>query len=349
MPAALIGSAGRDAWIVFLVYTAAEFVSLAMILLAYRAAPDKDFYQLLEEGIGKTAAVITVIFFAAYQMCAVLLVLSDMRIFLTRSLFENTEWAFLAFPLVIAAGFAALKGLKNIGRAALLLTPVILGALLFVLVTMFFNNDPAGALPVLGDGTGAVFKGIKLYPVFIESFTVTAAILGNVKKGRWLFRGSLIAAGFASALGFILIFILSINYGGVKNLIGFGTPADALTQFSPFTQGFGRINAVAFTFMLPAAFISLTLGLYACAKLLACAFKAEKIEFWILLALTVTAYVLTAVLFKNEEEVYYFMSGWLRIPALVFKFGIPLLIMLLGLKSNMAEKRKKRAEGDENA
>lgn len=318
LPSLLAAEIGRNAYWAMLTYLAVDFFVLLLVVYAVKRA-ECGFYELLVKTVGKLVTRIVLGLSVAFLLFKMTLILGEVRVFFSESVFEDFGWALYILPLLALMCYAACKNIRFLGRTAELAVPfiVISMALLFYLTAG--KVDYSNLLPLWRDGGGSVMK----YTVWMGDYSVLVVLIGKVAKGkapatRWLVGG---AIGALAVETFTVM--ICAAYGNLTHLIEYGHNLGAMAQHSG-TQNFGRLDLLVFTVWVSSVVVKLMLYMYAVSRHTAFVTTVQKPLLWAIAA-AVVVYVLNIFCFPTIGALYGAAAGWVRILAAVEQFLLPLL------------------------
>lgn len=321
LPSLLAAEIGRNAYWGMLAYIAIDFAVLVLVAFAIRRVKC-GFYQLLERTLGRIVSRIVVALSVAFLLFKLTLILGEVRIFFSESVFEDFGWALYILPLLALMAYAGAKSLRFLGRTAEIVVPFILVSMVLLFILTAGKVDYSNLLPVLKDGGGDWTK----FSVWLGDYSVMVVFIGKVDKGkapktRWLLGG---AIGALAVEAFTVM--ICAAYGNLSHLLEYGHNLGAMAQHSG-TQNFGRLDLLVFTVWVAAVIVKLMLYMYAVSRHTAFVTTVQKPLLWALSAAAVV-YVLAVFVLPTVGALYGAAAGWVRYLALVEQFALPVLTLV---------------------
>ena len=126
LPALILRTVGKDGYLVMLFYIALEFISLTLLILIAVRNPDKTLFEILRECLGRVVSCIVVAFIAIFALLRCVLMISELKMFFTMTMYEQMNWTIMLLPLVALLIAFSFRPLRSTGRVSELLLPIIL-------------------------------------------------------------------------------------------------------------------------------------------------------------------------------------------------------------------------------
>lgn len=302
-PPLIMRSAGRDSYLTVAIYVVLEALSLFIILKTLHRNPDKTFFQILHDGMGKVFSRIIIGFFAAYALLKTLLTVSEFHLFFSNVVLDEFSWELMVIPLLAILFFGAGKTLKTLGRAGEILFPIVLLCILVITALLTRSMDFEKLLPFLEDGILPVLKGVEKYPLWFLDMPFLLIVLGNVKLSKHTKLLSLAAFGIAAFILIVMPLFLYATHANMTHLANYGHNASRMTQFGLGTQQFGRFDVILFCIWLFSTLLYVTLVFYILLHCVLTLFSVKKHPWAVRLGLIVAIYFISVFLFNTNDRV----------------------------------------------
>ena len=184
LPALMLKVSGRDSIVVMAFYLVIELVNVVFLTLTLKRNPDKTFYEILSSALGKIVAKIIVTYFTLFLLLKLLLMLSELKVFFSSSVYERISWDIMIIPiLVLCVGFST-KPLTSLGRVAELFSPLILISTVILSLLLSAKVPIQNIFPLFDNGIKSVVDGALTFPVWFGDVSLLLVCLGNVKLSK---------------------------------------------------------------------------------------------------------------------------------------------------------------------
>ena len=340
LPALLVKVSGRESIVVVAFYLVIEMVCLLFLLLTLSRNPDKTVYQILEESVGKIISKIIIVYFSGVLLLKLLLMLSEVKVFFSVSIYERISWGIMIIPLLaLCVGFST-KPLTAIGRSAQIFMPLIVVSTIILSLLLSSNVPVLNILPLFSKGMKSTVDGIKTFTVWFGDVSLLLICLGKVKIGKKFVLKAMISRLLSTVFVLAFSLIMFATYADITDLIDYGHNVSSMTQYSLGSHDYGRFDYIIYCFWMLAVVVKIILNFYALSQNVR--YVSEKSSKIIIpLIIFALVYVLTTFVFNNENSVYQIATGIARIVFLPAEFLLPFLVFLLAIiKYKRAEERR---------
>ena len=340
LPALLLKVSGRESIVVVTFYLIVEVVCLLFLLLTLSRNPDKTLYQILEETLGKIISKIIIVYFSGLLLLKLLLMLSEVKVFFSVSIYERISWEIMIIPLLaLCVGFAT-KPLTTIGRSAQIFMPLIVVSTIILSLLLSSNVPLFNILPLFSNGAQSTIEGIKTFPVWFGDVSLLLVCLGNVKTGKKFVLKAVATRVFSAVFVLAFSLIMFSTYADITDLIDYGHNVSSMTQYSLGSHDYGRFDYIIYCFWMLAVIVKIILNFYVLSQNFRYVSQKSS-QFIIPLIVFVVVYALTTFVLNNENSVYQMATGIARIVFLPAEFLFPIFVFLLALvKYKRAEENK---------
>lgn len=337
-PTLVLKIAGHNGYLVIAMTLLMEFVILLMILYIFKLFPDMTFYEILEQSIGRVIAKIIISVFCLYQIIKICLAVNEIKLFFTISATVNISWPISVIPLVFLFAYCALKTIRSIGRFSEFLCPYILISMILLMVMFVGNIDFENLLPFMNIGADKFFKGIYHFPIWYADFSILFIFMGKIKQSKFFVGASLISFTISAFLVIFFSCILFSSYNNIPELLDFGHNISNLSLFST-SHTYGRFDLLIFTIWIITVFIEAMLLFYMVTRNIGYIFESEKYPLISAVA-AVILYIITVFVFKSDQVLYTFATGFMVYVTLFFEFFMPVFVLIIALVKKFIIKGK---------
>lgn len=343
-PALMLHATGRDSWILMGIYLFLDLILLLLICVIRALRPDKTYFEILSGGIGKIGAKIVVAAVTVYYFIKLTLMISEVRLFFTMTLFEQMSWEVFIIPVLAMLMVFGIKSMRAVGRTAEIITPFVVAALLLLALIVTSNIKIDNLLPILADGTEELKMGLRIFPIWFGDFSLLIIFLGNIKKTKRMGITPTMISGILSSV-VIMFFSLLIfaNYASISHLINYGHSISTLTQFSVGSQTYGRFDELLLCVIVMG--VLLLGGIYFHAIIENMNFVVGNVKkknlrplYSIICALTI--YIFSIFVFSEMKILEVVINPLVRIFGGICSVGVPLLLIILSIIGRIRDKRK---------
>ncbi|MBQ7923888.1 MAG: GerAB/ArcD/ProY family transporter [Clostridia bacterium] len=338
LPALLARFAAGDlllpALIQFLLQTG---VIVGLLFAASRS--EKTLVERLEERLGKWSRLVYGVYALVFLFSAVLPLL-DLEKFVYAVFYDTSPTLFSFAAFFLFSAFLCTKGVKALGRIGDLSLFLFLFPFLALIIMSLVEADITNLLPLFEQPFSNTVSGVTYTaPHFLDALFLLP-LIGNLrfKKGD----GVKITTGYVSGSLFTLLF-LAVFYGVYSTVAMRKHYAFAkIAQYFPVLSVVGRIDLI-FVYML-----CVVLFFYTAIPLrnaVAYTVKASGIPSKTLLSFIVNLGAFLFVLFCNKyyDNIYAFFGNYAFPFVWVFANLLPLLLLLLGIRTKKENKENSHA------
>lgn len=339
MPAVLSYYCDGNLWLPALIAFALQ--TAAVWAVAYASSKtDKTVFALIEDTFGKVVSKIFCWLFAAFFALSALLPMLEQKLFV-QSIFYDTIPSLITFlPFFIFSVYAGAKGIKNAGRVADIVLPVLAVALIALLIMSAGESNLGWLLPVLRTTPfSGMVSGVRFS---LYNFTDGAVMLMLMGRFRYRKGDSLkITLSYAaSALVVVLFLVLFYSIFSVLSPDQYFAISKIAVFFSALSL-VGRVDLVAVYAVEVCMLFALVLYIQLSVTCICGALDKEQTEgrnvrpAAAIASLAVNAILLLCVILLNNSYlvVQQFFGGYLWAVFLVFAFLLPPLVWVLKKKN----------------
>ncbi len=303
VPALMLRVVGKDGYLVMLGYIALEFIGLTFLVLIARRNPDKTLFEILSDLLGSVISRVIVAFIAAFAGLRCVLMITELKMFFTMTMYEQMNWTLMLIPLIALLVAFSFRPLRATGRACELLLPIILISSLVLSTLLLGDIDLNGLLPIVEGGIKPLLKGAIAFPMWFGDTLLLSLTLGKIKTSKHFVAAAYVTKGIASVLSMLFAVSLFSAYSNVSTLVDYGNNVSNMTQFSLEAQDYGRFDLLLYCVWMLSVFITLTLSfrmLTRSVEFIASNGSHRVVGF----ICGAVLYVLVAFVLKNENVVY---------------------------------------------
>ena len=337
LPVIMMRVAGRDSFVSLCLTMAADFLLLLAVCAVMHLAGEKNLFDLLSSAFGKTFARAALCLVGVFYLFKLFVILADVRIFFSTSVFSSTMSPVHLLPLIVLMGYFAFKPASVTGRISELITPAVFVSMILLSLMTLPEVDFSNVLPLAAEGWERIFLGTYSFALWFGDFAVLLAMTGRVKNGGGKLYFSLIAAAVGAAFMLTFSTALFSAYGDMTEVLTYGHNISNMTQYGAGSYKFGRIDLIIYTLWLSAVLLSAGLMMIFFTRAVSMSF-GEKAARWTTVAACAALFVCTMI-FSELNRVTEFMSSVFWAPALVVQYLCPLLCLIAAVVCRIRGRR----------
>ena len=344
LPALMLKVSGRDSIVVMAFYLVIELVNVVFLTLTLKRNPDKTFYEILSSALGKIVAKIIVTYFTLFLLLKLLLMLSELKVFFSSSVYERISWDIMIIPiLVLCVGFST-KPLTSLGRVAELFSPLILISTVILSLLLSAKVPIQNIFPLFDNGIKSVVDGALTFPVWFGDVSLLLVCLGNVKLSKKIVLKTLLLRGLSVLFALTFSLIMFSTYADITELIDYGHNVSSMTQYSLGSHDYGRFDYIIYCFWMLAVIIKIMLNFYTVSQNVRYV-VGKNAQYVIPIVVAIIVYVLTTFVLKNENATYQLSTSALKFVFVPAEFLLPFITFILAkIKFRKAEEIQKERE-----
>ena len=338
LPALMLRMVGKTALWVMIAFIMLEFIAVTVVALLMRKNPSKTIFTLVNETFGKVIAKVIFLFFALFLTAKCVLIISEIKMFFTVTMYEEIIWPMMIIPLLALIFAMARKRLRAIGRTAEILTPIVLVCTVILFTLLIEEGDLIRLLPVFGEGK-SLFKGLTAFPMWFGDGFLALLFVGRTKNSEKAIKATLISYAVSSALVIAFTVMLCSTYANISTLIDYGNNVSNMTQFSLSSQDYGRFDLLFFCMWMFSVLITLALSfIFLNQSLTAVVGKRRKTAVNIISVLAL--YVLASFFLENGNIVFIVMTGIVK----YILCPLPAIVPIVALIKSVVRKKNEEKE-----
>lgn len=327
LPALMLKVSGRDSIIVMAFYLAIELINVLILVYTLCRNPDKTFYEILTSTLGKIITKIITVYFTLFLLLKILLMLSEVKVFFSSSVYERISWEIMIIPLLaLCIGFA-IKPLTSLGRTSELFMPLIVISTVVLSLLLSANVPIANILPLFSDGLSSSVKGVLTFPIWFGDVSLLLVCLGNVKITKHTVLKTILMRLLSVVFVLMFSIIMFATYADITDLIDYGHNVSSMTQYSLGSHDYGRFDYIIYCFWMLAVVVKIMLNFFALSQNVRYV-SGKNAQYIIPIIIGVVVYVLTTFVLKNENLMYGICTSVIRLVFLPAEFLLPPLTLI---------------------
>lgn len=337
LPSNLVTLAKQDVVYVMLLFFAVEFLLLLIMVQISMMHPDKTFYQMLEESVGKIIAKAICLLFFVFFIIKMSINIIETYTFFLGTLYDELSPLLYICPMIFVVFYMTYIGLRSIGRSVeILWVFVVLGLFVSLFVTLP-SVDFAYLLPVMENGPDMALEALSKNALWFGDYFVYLFFIGKIKFEKNYFKKMAIISGVTLFTIVFFVAVIHCLFPYISSIIHYGV--SDMSQINAKVTDVGRldwINVAVWTF---ASIIQTVIFAYCAEESLSCLFNISKKVVSCFISLAILSVLLYWLKF-NIVNLIDFVQGPLRYLFAVL-FIISLNIITVHCILRFKEKRRK--------
>lgn len=296
LPSVLVKVAGSDMWISSVINVALDALTLICALVLWQRYKGRDYYDILTLNIGKVGAKIVYALYFIYFFIKAYTLVNEQKLYVERTLYENTTNFFTFLPFFFFCGYIASKKLFVLGRLADIMFLCTVIGLVILYALAFSNTDFGAVLPVGVNGAGKIVKGAFSSFNWFGDAVYLFFLMGRIppeKKAYAKLVPSYFAAGIFPVLCMLMFYGIFSSVAARQEF--------ALTEIAKYSvaiNNIGRFDYIAIFALLFSGSVAMCLPLYFATE---CIVKITGIEKKIYVSMGVSAAMFLLILLMHEH------------------------------------------------
>lgn len=338
LPVLLLKTAGRDSYITVIIALALELLCLFMLLSALKLSPNSTFYQLLEGTLTKWGARIVAFIFGAYYLLKLLLVLSDIKVFFTVSIYENLPWPIFVIPLLLLLCIISSGGIQNLARTAQIFTPIILLSVVAMGCLFIGGVNLENLLPFMENGFGGVGESLVKYPLWYGDFSAFIIFMGRIKHTKNTGKACMISASITAIIVLFFSVVIFAAYSNVGDILQYGASLTNLTRITLAGQSLGRLDLLLFCIWMVSVFIKAAILFCTVVFSVQSILRVQKTR-TTSLVMAAVIYVIIVFITPNDAKLRSFCLA-LSVPTLIIQYLIPITLLICAIITHIKQSKQ---------
>jgi len=208
---------GNDGWITIILSGLLVIPIIMVMDRIFKMYPNKDFFTIGREVLGKWVFNIFLIIFFIYFIVLMSNIVRSLGELIKAFLLETTPVEVLIISFVLVTSYIARDNIQIIGRAAYFIYPLILSFVIFLFLVILPEIDFTNVLPVFQSDFSKIPKGIEIAFFSYMGYEILLFALPYAEKKEDNLRASLTGLGIVILI-YTLIFLLTLAQYGVHSL-----------------------------------------------------------------------------------------------------------------------------------
>lgn len=207
----------NDGWIPIIL---AGLIIIPIIFIMdriFRMYPDKDFFDIGREVLGKWIFNTFLIFFLIYFIILMSNIMRNLGELIKAFLLETTPIEVIIISFIFATSYIARDNIQVIGRAAYFIYPLILGFVIFLFLVTLPEIDFTNVLPAFQSDFSKIPKGMEQAFFSYIGFEILLFAFPSAEKKEDSLKTAMAGQGIVIVI-YTIIFLLTLAQYGVHSL-----------------------------------------------------------------------------------------------------------------------------------
>lgn len=217
LPSKLARSQGNDGWIPIILSGILTIPILIIINKIFELYPDKDFFEIGEEVLGKWIFKIFMIIFLFHFIILSALVTRYLGELVKAFLLVTTPVEVIIVTFIISTSYLSRSDVHIIGRASYHIYPIIVGYILIIGAILLIEMDFTNMLPVFQSDFSQMPKSLEITFFSFAGYEILLFFLSFSENKKDNLKSSLKGMGIVTVL-YTMIFLVCLSQYGRENL-----------------------------------------------------------------------------------------------------------------------------------
>lgn len=217
LPNTIALAMGNDGWIAIILGGLFVIPFLIIINKIFELYPDKDFFQIGREVLGKWIFNIFLIVYLWNFILFSALITRSLAEVIKAFLLLTTPTELIIVTFIIATSYIARLNIQIIGRASYHIYPIIIMFMIFLTLVTITGVDFTNMLPVFQSNVKQLPKGIGITFFSYAGFEILLFVLPFAEEKGKTLKSSLIGISLVILI-YTVIFVISLSQYGLNHL-----------------------------------------------------------------------------------------------------------------------------------
>ena len=217
LPSKIARIQGTDGWIIIILGGLIIIPPLIIINKIFDLYPDKNFFEIGEEVLGKWIFKIVLIITLFHFIILSALVTRHLGEMVKAFLLVTTPIEFIILTFILSSSYLARSDIHIIGRASYHIYPVIVGYILIISLISLFEMDLTNMLPVFQSNLKNVPKSLGTTFFSYAGMEALFLFLPFAEDKENNLKASLKGIGIVTAI-YTIVFIITLSQYGLNSL-----------------------------------------------------------------------------------------------------------------------------------
>ena len=319
---------GNDGWMVIILGGLLTVPSLIIMNKLFELYPDKDFFQIGREVLGKWIFSIFLLVFLAHFIVLSALATRELAEVIRAFLLLTTPTEVIIVTFILATSYIARLDIQVISRSAYHIYPIIIGFMVVLTLIALTGVDFTNMLPVFQSDLKLLPRGIGKSLISFIGFEILLFVIPYAEEKKKTMKYSLLGIGIVTIV-YTIIFVITLSQFGLSNLQRQTFPTIGLIKEIDLPGFFiENLDGLMVATWVGIIFGTLAPCYYASGKILANLFSTRSQDLFIIPLLPVIYIV--SLIPQNLIEVNDKLGKIISYTGLISIVFMPILIYIIG-------------------
>lgn len=258
LPCLVAGELGKDAWILFIVYTLINLVAILLVFIIFKRVDPKTVLKPAKNIFFNILRIILMTATLLYFLVQAVLVYEHVQALFSNTLFDDLSWPFFSLLLLFTVFFLAHRGLENIALNYELYTWIIVVPLVLLAIFGASQTNFSEILPFETICVGEIFSKLRMFSCWFGDFFLIL-YLGVKARDSKLSKTLLVYS-----LSMLFVTFLVIVFTGMYGVVASTAPGliSVISEQSLLDMSIGRLDWFLILFTEMGAILTCSIYLY---------------------------------------------------------------------------------------
>lgn len=330
--------AAQDSWISLLLASVLVIPLIIIYSRIMKAFPEKDFFEIAQELLGKVAGKIVIALMTWYAIHLGALVLRNFSEFIVIALMPETPQLPIIISMILVVAYMAKSGIETMGKWSILMLPVIVIMVILTVLLSINVMDFTNIMPIMEHDLGTIAKSSYQLLTFPLAETVLFLGIACGKKSKDSPYKFFMYPIFSGTAILLVIFLRNSFILGPAMVNAEYFPSYSAVRIISVGDFLARLEgSIAMNFIL-AGIIKISVCLIVASKGAASLFGIKNYRD-ILMPVSLLVAALCAIVYNNVMDMFDFLKIY-QFYAIPFQILIPVTIWIA---AEIKVHKKKRA------
>lgn len=274
LPSNLVSVAKQNVVYIMILFFVLEFLLLLVMVQVSMLHPNKTFYNLVEDSLGKYIAKGIHLLFFVFFIVKMLINIIETYTFFLGTLYDELSPLLYFIPTLFLIFYMTYIGLRSIGRCSELLWVFVVAGLSISFFTALPNVDFGYMLPIFENGPSDAITALSNNVLWFGDYFVYLFFMGKIKFGKNYFKKIAIVSLIIFLVVVIFITVIYCLFPYTSSLIHYGV--SDITQTNTRVSNVGKLDWLNVTVWAFASIIQTVIFAYCAEECLSKVFNIKR-------------------------------------------------------------------------
>lgn len=258
LPCLVAGELGKDAWILFVIYTLINLVAILLVFIIFKRVDPKTVLKPAKNIFFDILRIVLMLATLLYFLVQAVLVYEHIQALFSNTLFDDLSWSFFSLLLLFTVFFLAHRGLENIALNYELYTWIIIVPLVLLAIFGTSQTNFSAILPFDTICFGEIFSKLRMFSCWFGDFFLILYLgvkARDIKLSKTLLTYS---------LSMLFMTFLVVVFTGMYGVVASTAPGliSMISEQSLLDMSIGRLDWFLILFTEMGAILTCSIYLY---------------------------------------------------------------------------------------